>query len=38
VFSSNNLKSVDNADIVIFSVPIAFMEKTIEDIAPNIKK
>jgi len=37
-FSDNNLESVKDADIVIFSVPIAYMEKTIEEIAPNIKK
>lgn len=37
-FSDDNLDSVKNADIVIFAVPIAFMEKTIEQVAPNIKK
>ena len=37
-FSDNNLESVKNADLVIFAVPIAFMEKTIEEIAPNIEK
>lgn len=36
-YSLNNIEASKNADIVIFSVPIAFMEKTIEEVAPNMK-
>lgn len=37
-FSTENIESVKNSDITIFSVPIAFMEKSIENIAPYLKE
>ena len=37
-FSINNIESVKNADITIFAVPIAFMEETIKNVAPNLKE
>ena len=37
-FSDNNIESVKDADIVIFSVPIAYMESTIREVAPYIKQ
>ncbi len=36
-FSDNNIEAVKNADITIFAVPIAFMTKTIEQVAPFLK-
>ena len=37
-FSTNNIESVKNADITVFAVPIAFMEKTIKEVAPFLKE
>ena len=37
-FSIDNIASVKNADITIFAVPIAFMEESIKNIAPYLKK
>ena len=37
-FSTNNIKSVENADIIIFSVPIFCMESTIKEVLPSIKE
>jgi len=38
VFSTNNIESVKNADIIIFAVPIAFMENSIKEICPHLKE
>ncbi len=37
-FSNDNIKSVENADITIFSTPISIIKKTIEQVAPYLKK
>ncbi len=37
-FSCDNIKAVQNADITIFAVPIAFMTETIKKVAPFLKK
>lgn len=36
-YSNDNEKSVKNTDIIIFSVPISYMEKTIKHLAPKVK-
>ena len=38
VFSTENNTAVKNADITVFSVPIGYMQKTIESVAPHLKK
>jgi len=35
-YSLDNVSSVKNADIVIFSVPIAYMNDTIKKLAPQV--
>ena len=37
-FTNDNIKSVENADITIFSTPISIIEKTIKQVAPYLKK
>lgn len=37
IFSSDNEDVVKKSDIVIFSVPISHMEKTIKELAPKVK-
>ena len=37
-YYNDNIKAIENADIVIFAVPIEFMEKTIEEVAPYAKR
>lgn len=37
-YSTDNIKSVKEADIVIFSVPIWYMEDTIKEVIPHMKK
>lgn len=37
-FENDNIKSVKNADITIFSTPISLIEKTIEEVAPYLKE
>jgi len=34
-YSNNNIESIKNADIIIFSVPIEHMVETIRDVAPH---
>lgn len=34
-YSNDNIKSVENADIIIFSVPIEYMAHTIKEVAPH---
>lgn len=37
-YSNDNISSIKNADIIIFSVPIEHMIKTIEEVAPHAPK
>jgi len=37
-FTNDNKKAVKDADVTIFSVPIAYMEETIKELAPLAKK
>ncbi len=37
-FSDNNIASVKNADITIFSTPISSIEQTIKEVAPYLKE
>ncbi len=36
-YSDDNIKALENADIVLFAVPIEVMEQTIRDVAPHAK-
>jgi len=38
IFTNDNKKAVEQADVVIFSVPISFMEETIKQFAPYAKE